>query len=82
MVSQPYVDGITGTVSHGISSSLTASQIGIAADGTVSVSVICPDRWFPGDVTVVTSRDGHTFAGEVDDMDVCIGEVTIKVAGG
>ena len=27
MVSQPYVDGITDTVSHGIASTLTAGQI-------------------------------------------------------
>jgi len=46
MVPQPYVNGITGTVPHGIASSLTASQIGIAAGDTVSVSVVCPDRWF------------------------------------
>jgi hypothetical protein len=65
MVSQPYVDGMTGTVPHGITSTLTAGQIEIAADGTLSVWVACPDRWFPGDVAVVTSRDGHAFAGEV-----------------
>jgi len=70
-----------GTVSHGISSSLTAGQI--AADqGTLRVSVVCPDRWFLGDAAAVTSRDGHAFAGEVDELDVCIGEVTIKLAGG
>ena len=31
MVSQPYVDGITDTVPHGIASTLTAGQIAIAA---------------------------------------------------
>ena len=66
MVSQPYVDGITDTVPHGITSTLTAGQIAIAAgQETLSVAVICPDRWFPGDVAVVTSRDGHPFADEV-----------------
>ena len=44
MVSQPYVDGMTGTVPHGITSTLTAGQIEIAADGTLSVWVACPDR--------------------------------------
>ena len=82
MVSQPYVDGITSTVPHGITSTLTAGQIAIAAgQDTLSVSVICPDRWFPGDVAVVTSRDGRAFAGEVAGLDVCTGEVTIKLPG-
>ena len=82
MVSQPYVDGITDTVSHGIASTLTAGQIASAAgQDTLSVSVVCPDRWFPGDVAVVTSRDGHAFAGEVAGLDVCTGEVTIKLPG-
>jgi hypothetical protein len=82
MVSQLYVDGITDTVSHGITSTMTAGQIEIAVDEeTLSVSVVCPDRWFPGDVAVVTSRDGHAFTGEVENMDVCTGEVTIKLPG-
>ena len=82
MVSQPYVDGITDTVPHGITSTLTAGQIAIAAgQETLSVAVICPDRWFPGDVAVVTSRDGHPFADEVQGLDVCTGEVTIKLPG-
>jgi hypothetical protein len=82
MVSQPYVDGITDTVSHGIASTLTAGQIAIAAgQDTLSVAVICPDRWFPGDVGVVTSRDGHALAGQVVGMDACTGEITIKLSG-
>ena len=81
MVSQLYVDGITDTVSHGIPSSRTAGQIAIGED-TLTVSVICPDRWFLGDVAVVTSRDGQTFVGDVEDMDVWTGEVTIRLAGG
>ena len=80
MVSQPYVDGITDTVTHSITSSLTADRIA-ADEETVSVSVICPDRWFLGDFAVVTSRDGRAFAGEVEGMDVCTGEVTIRGAG-
>ena len=80
MVSQPYVDGITDTVTHSIASSLTADRIA-ADEETVSVSVICPDRWFLGDFAVVTSRDGRAFAGEVEGMDVCTGEVTIRGAG-
>ena len=80
MVSQPYVDGITDTVSHGITSTLTVGQIEIAAgQDTLSVAVVSPDRWFPGDFAVVTSRDGHAFAGEVENMDICTGEVTIKL---
>ena len=81
MVSQPYVDGITDTVPHHIASALTVGQIA-AAEDTVSVSVVCPDRWFLGDFAVVTSRDGHAFAGQVDSMDVCTGEVTIRGTGG
>jgi hypothetical protein len=82
MVSQPYADGITDTVPHGITSTLTAGQIAIAVgQDTLSVAVICPDRWFPGDVAVVTSRDGHAFASEVAGLDVCTGEVTIKLPG-
>ena len=65
MMAQPYVDGITDTVPHDIASTLTASQIEIAADGMLSIWVVCPDRWFLGDVAMVTSRDGHTFAGQV-----------------
>jgi hypothetical protein len=80
MVSQPYVDGITDTVPHGIASSLTAGQIAATGD-TVSVWVICPDRWFPGDLAMVTSRDGRTFAGEVAALDVCTGQVAIKLPG-
>ena len=82
MVSQPYVDGITDTVPHGVASILTAWQIQIAAgQDTLSVSVVPPDRWFLGDVAVVTSRDGHAFAGEVQGLDICTGEVTIKLPG-
>jgi hypothetical protein len=59
MVSQLYVDGITDTVPHDIASTLTAGQIAVAVDeDTLSVSMVCPDRWFLGDVAVVTSRDG------------------------
>jgi hypothetical protein len=79
-VSQPYVDGITDTVPHSIASSLNAGQIAAGQD-TVSVSVLSPDRWFPGDLAVVTSRDGRAFAGEVEGIDVCTGELTIKVPG-
>jgi hypothetical protein len=78
-MSQPYVDGITHTVTHNIASSLTADQIA-ALQGTLTVSVVCPDRWFFGDFALVTSRDGRAFAGEVEAMDVCTGEVTIKRA--
>jgi hypothetical protein len=79
-MSQPYVDGITGTVPHGIASGLTAGQIA-AGGNTLSVAVACPDRWIPGDVAVITSRDGVAFAGQVADMDVCTGQVTITLPG-
>jgi len=58
MVSQLYVHGITDTVPHSIASSLTAGQIAADQD-TISISVICPDRWFLGDFAVVTSRDAR-----------------------
>jgi hypothetical protein len=79
-MSQPYVDGITDTVTHDIASSLTVGQI--ADDqNALTVWVVCPDRWFLGDFAVVTSRDGRVFAGEVEGMDVCTGEVTIRLPG-
>jgi len=53
MISQPYVDGVTDTVAHAIASSLTVGQI-TAGEDTFSVAAVCPDRWFPGDVRVVT----------------------------
>jgi hypothetical protein len=77
MMSQPYIDGITDKVSHNIASSLTADLIE-ADEGWVTIAVVCPDRWFPGDFAVVTSRDGGAFAGEVAGLDVCTGEVTIR----
>jgi hypothetical protein len=40
--------------------------------------VVCPDRWLPGDFTVVTSRDGRAFAGQVEGMDACTGQITIR----
>jgi len=79
MASQLYVDGITDTVTHDIASSLTAAQI--TAGSTFSVWVACADRWFPGDAAVVTSREGRAFAGEVESMDTCTGEITIKLSG-
>jgi len=57
MMAQPYVHGITGMVTHDIASPLTAGQI--AAGDTLSAAVVCPDRWFPGDGAVITSRDGR-----------------------
>ena len=80
-MAQPYVDGITDTVTHHIASSLTAGQIATDDEDTLSVLVVCPDRWFPGDFAVVTSRDGRAFAGQVQDMDACTGQVTIRVPG-
>ena len=80
MMSQPYVDGITDVVTHDFGSSLILGQIAACQD-TLSVSVVCPDRWFFGDFAVVTSRDGRAFAGKVEGMDVCTGEVTIRLRG-
>jgi hypothetical protein len=80
MMSQPYVDGITDTVTHDLGSSLTAGQIADSQD-RLTVSVVCPDRWFFGDFAVLSSRDGRAFAGKVEGMDVCTGEVTIRLQG-
>jgi hypothetical protein len=80
MMSNPYVDGIKDKVSHNFASSLAADQIAADKD-SVTISVVCPDRWFLGDFAVVTSRDGGAFAGEVEGMDVCTGEVTIRGVG-
>jgi hypothetical protein len=79
-MSQPYVNGIADKVSHDFASSLTADLIAVGED-RVTVSMVCPDRWFLGDFAVVTSRDGLAFAGEVESMDVCTGEVTIRGVG-
>ena len=46
MGAQPYAGGITGTVTHGLAATLTAGQI-TAAQDTVSVWVVCADRWHP-----------------------------------
>jgi hypothetical protein len=81
MMSQPYVDGITDTVTHDIASSLTAGQIA-AGGNTLSARVARPDRWFPGDLAVITGGDGRASAGRVADMDVCTGQVTITLPGG
>jgi len=80
MMSQPYVEGITDTVTHDLASTMTAGQIAADQD-TLTVSVVCPDRWSFGDFAVVTSRDGRAFTGEVAGMDVCTGEVTMKLPG-
>lgn len=80
MMSQPYVNGIADKVSHDFASSLTADQIA-AGEDRVTVSMVCPDRWFLGDFAVVTSRDRLAFVGEVESMDVCTGQVTIRVSG-
>jgi hypothetical protein len=79
-MSQPYVDGITDTVTHNLASSLTAGQSADRQD-TLTISVVCPDRWFFGDFAVVTRGDGRAFAGQVEAMDVCTGQVTIRGAG-
>jgi hypothetical protein len=79
MMAQPYVDGITDTVTHEIAIGLTVGEIAADQD-MLTVSVVCPDRWFHGDFAVVTSRDGRAFAGEVEAMDVCTGEVTIRLS--
>jgi hypothetical protein len=76
-MAQPYVDGITDTVPHRIESSLAASQIA-ADEDTIRVPVVSPDRWFLGDLAVVTTRDGRAFAGPVEGMDICTGELTIR----
>ena len=62
MTAQPYVDGITDTVPHRIASSLAASQIAADQD-TISVSVVWPDRWFLGDLAVVTTASSTPFEG-------------------
>jgi hypothetical protein len=80
VISQPYVDGIKDKASHNFASSLAADQIA-ADEDSVTISVVCPDRWFLGDFAGVTSRGGGAGAGGVESMDVCTGEVTIRGVG-
>ena len=47
MVSQPYVDGITDTVSHHIASPLTASQIAHPVTRWAGCSTMRPSRSGP-----------------------------------
>jgi hypothetical protein len=79
-MSQPYVDGIKDKVSHNFASILTVDQI-VTDEARVTISVVCPDRWFLGDFAAITSGDGGTFAGEVESMDVCTGKITIMGVG-
>ena len=48
-MAQPYVHGITDTVTQHIASSLTAGQIA-PGQHTLSVAVVSPDRWLPGEI--------------------------------
>jgi len=56
-------------VPHDIASTLTAGQIA-GDENTLSVWVVCPERWFPGGGVDGCCRDGRAFAGEVKGMDV------------
>jgi len=80
MIAPSYVDGITDTVTHNIASSLTAGHLATGTD-TVSIWVVSPDRWFTGDLAVISGRDGPAFTGQVHDIDACTGQVTIRAAG-
>jgi hypothetical protein len=73
-----YVHGITDTVTHEVTTGLTAGQIEAAAPA-LSISTVSPDRWFPGDGAVVISRDGRALRGEVADVCVCTGQVVITL---
>jgi HD domain len=79
-MSQRYVDGVTDTVTHNLASSLTGAQITPGQD-TLTISVVCSDRWLVGDFAVLTRRDGCAFAGQIEAMDVCTGEITIRAGG-
>jgi hypothetical protein len=78
-MTQTYVHGITDTVTHEVTSGLTAGQIE-AAGPALSISAVSPDRWLPGDGAVVISRDGRALRGEVADVCVCTGQVVITLA--
>ena len=78
-MTQTYVHGITDSVSHDVTSVLTAGQIE-AAGPALSIWTVSPDRWFPCDDAVVISRDGRAFRGEVADVCVCTGQVVITLA--
>jgi len=71
--------GHTDTVPPDIASTPTAGQIETVEDTVSHAVVVFPGAWFLGDVAVVTGRDGHAFAGEEEGMDICTGEVTIKL---
>ena len=74
-----YLHGITDTVTHDVPTGRTAGQIETAWPA-LSIWVVSPDRWFPGDGAVVTSRDGRAFNGQVADVCVCTGQVVLSLA--
>jgi hypothetical protein len=75
-----YVHGITGTATHRVPSVLTADRMEADAKN-LALWTVTPDRWLPGDRALITSRDGQAFPGEVADVCVTTGRVTVVLDG-
>lgn len=78
--SRSYVGGSTDTVPHGITGMLAAGQIAAGQDA-LSVAVVGPDAGSLATSQWVASRDGCAFAGKAEGMEVCAGEVTLRLPG-
>ncbi len=71
-----YLHGITDTATHRVATGHTADQAEADAKG-LALWTVTPDRWFPGDLVLLASRDGETFTGEVADVCVTTGRVIV-----
>jgi hypothetical protein len=75
-----YLHGITETATHRVATRRTADQVEADAKG-LALWTVTPDRWFLGDLVLLASRDGEAFTGEVADVCVTTGQVTVILNG-
>lgn len=75
-----YLHGITDTATHRVATGRTADQVEADAKG-LALRTVTPDRWFPGDLVLLASRDGEAFTGEVADVCVTTGQVIVILNG-
>lgn len=79
-MTRTYLHGITDTTTHRVATGRTADQVEADAKG-LGLWTVTPDRWFPGDQVLLDSRDGEGFTGEVADVCVTTGRVTVTLNG-